>query len=290
MIARATFRKLPAASAVWLLVVSFVLASAASDWPQFRGLNHDAISSDRITTNWTGTVTNPIWRILLPNALCSLVVSEGKVYTQAIRTVDGSPREVCVALNTTNAAEVWATPLDDASYPHGGVGYDDGPRSTPAVADGAVFVLTSYLKLYRLNPASGAVVWRKDLVAEFGSQAIAWQNAASPLIANGLIYLNASTPANSLMALRTSDGSVAWRAQNEGLSHSTPVLATIHGVPQVIFATQQGLIAVNPANGTLLWRASYPFPYTISLAASPVVWEDVVFIVGGRAYGMGSVA
>jgi outer membrane protein assembly factor BamB len=105
-----------------------------------------------------------------------------------------------------------------------------------------------------------------------------------------LIYLNASTPANSLMALQTSDGSVAWRAQNEGLSHSTPVLATIHGVPQVIFATQQGLISVNPANGSLLWRVNYPFPYTISLAASPVVWEDVVFIVGGRAYGMGSVA
>jgi outer membrane protein assembly factor BamB len=122
MIACATFRKRPEESAVWLLVVSFAFASAGSDWPQFRGLNHDAISPDRITANWTGTVTNPIWRILLPNALCSLVVSEGKVYTQAKRTIDGARREVCVALSATNGTELWATALDDAYYPDGGVG------------------------------------------------------------------------------------------------------------------------------------------------------------------------
>ena len=270
------------------MLLSFTCA--ATDWPQFRGVNHDGISSDRIITNWSGTVTNPVWRVPVSNALCSLVVSGGRVYTQAIRNVGGQPREVCVALSATDGAELWATPLDDASYPHGGVGYDDGPRSTPAVADGGVFVITSYLKVYRLDPVTGAEVWQKDLVALYGSVVIAWQNAASPLIANGLIYLNASTSANSLMALRTSDGSLAWRLQNEGLSHATPVLATIHGVPQVIFATQQGVISVNPSNGSMLWRASYPFSYSTSLAASPVVWDDVVFVVGGRAYGMASVA
>ncbi|HMJ66178.1 MAG TPA: PQQ-binding-like beta-propeller repeat protein, partial [Candidatus Binatia bacterium] len=263
---------------------------AGADWPQFRGINHDGISPDRIITNWTGAVTNPVWRIPLTNALCSLVVSGGKVYTQTIRPVQGVPREICVALSATNGAELWATSLDNASYPSGGVGYDDGPRSTPAVADGGIFVLTSYLKLYRLNPTNGAVVWQKDLQSLYGAVVIAWQNAASPLIANGLIYLNASTSSNSLMALRTTDGSLVWRAQNAGLTHSTPVLATIHGVPQVIFATQQGVISVDPNNGTLFWRATYPFSYSTSIGASPVVWDDVVFVTGARAYGMGSVA
>jgi outer membrane protein assembly factor BamB len=288
MVADATFRKLPGASAVWLLLFSLSFTHAAADWPQFRGVNHDAISTDRIITNWTGAVTNPVWRIPLTNALCSLVVSDGKVYTQAIRTVRDEAKEVCVALSTTNGVELWATPLDDAYYPNGGVGYDDGPRSTPAVADGGVFVLTSYLKLYRLDPVNGAVVWRKDLPSEYNSVEIAWQNAASPLMANGLIYLNASAPFASLMALRASDGSLAWRAQDAGLTHSTPLLATIHGVPQVIFATQQGLMSVSPDNGNLLWRAYYPFPYSTSLAPSPVVWDDVVFIAGARLrYGFG---
>ncbi|MCI0745440.1 MAG: PQQ-like beta-propeller repeat protein [Verrucomicrobia subdivision 3 bacterium] len=253
-------------------------------------MNHDGISTDRIVTNWTGAVTNPVWRIRLTNALCSLVVSGGKVYTQTTRPVGGQPKEICVALSATNGVELWAAPLDDASYPHGGVGYDDGPRSTPAVADGGVFVLTSYLKLYRLDPATGSVVWQKDLPSLYGAVVIPWQNAASPLIGNGLIYLNASTSSESLMALRTSDGSLAWRAQTAGLTHSTPVLATIHGVPQVIFATHQGVTSVNPTNGDLLWRASYPFFYNTSLAPSPVVWQDIVFIAAARAYAMGSVA
>jgi outer membrane protein assembly factor BamB len=290
MVADGPFRKIPGASGVCLLLMLLGFTCAATDWPQFRGVNHDGISTDRITTNWTGSVTNPVWRVSASNALCSLVVSGGKVYTQAIRNVGGQPREVCVALSATNGVELWATPLDDADYPHGGVGYDDGPRSTPAVADGGVFIITSYLKVYRLDPATGAVVWQKDLVALYGSVVIAWQNAASPLVANGLLYLNASTSSQSLMALRTSDGSLAWRSQNEGLSHATPVLATIHGVPQVIFATQQGVVSLHPTNGNMLWRIGYPFQYNTSLAASPVVWEDVVFVVGGRAYGMASVA
>lgn len=289
MAARGTFRKVPGGS-IWLLFIASNFACAGADWPQFRGLNHDAISTDRIVTNWTGAVTNAVWRVPATNALCSLVISDGKVYTQAIRNVEGEAKEVCVALNATNGVELWATPLDDASYPHGGVGYDDGPRSTPAVADGGVFVLTSYLKLYRLAPENGAVVWRKDLPSEYNSFEIAWQNAASPLIANGLIYLNASAPFASLMALRTTNGSLAWRAQDAGLTHSTPVLSTIHGVPQVIFATAQGVMSVNPENGNLLWRAHYPFTYNTSLAASPVVSDDVVFVVGGRAYGMASAA
>jgi len=290
MVADGPFRKTPGARSVWFLLTLLGFTCAASDWPQFRGAAHDGISDDRIITNWTGTVTNSVWSKPLANALCSLVVSDGKVYTQAIRNIDGQPREVCVALSAANGVELWATPLDNADYPHGGVGFDDGPRSTPAVADGGVFVITSYLKVFCLDPVTGAVVWQKDLVALYGSVVIPWQNAASPLIANGLLYLNASTSSQSLMALRSSDGSLAWRAQNEGLSHATPVLATIHGVLQVIFATQQGVISVNPNNGNLFWRAGYPFQYSTSLAASPVVSDDVVFVVGGRAYGMASVA
>jgi outer membrane protein assembly factor BamB len=290
MVAEGTFLKVPWASSVWLLLIASIFTCAGWEWPQFRGVNHDGISTDRIITDWTGAVTNPVWRVPLTNALCSLVVNGGRVYTQTIRPVQDLPKEICVALSATNGVELWATPLDNASYPNGGVGYDDGPRSTPAVAEGGVFVLTSYLKLYRLNATNGAVVWQKDLQSLYGSVVIPWQNAASPLIANGLIYLNANTRSNSLMAFRTTDGSLAWRAQNDGLTHSTPLLATIHGVPQVIFATQQGVISVDPNGGNLLWRANYPFLYSTSLGASPVVWDDVVFITGARVYGMGSVA
>src|SRR5260370_11136668 len=90
------------------------------------------------------------------------------------------------------------------------------------------------------------------------------------------------------MALSTNDGTVVWRSQDDALTPSTPVLATIHGVRQLIFATQSGLASLDPLTGGLLWRFAYPFNFAIALGSSPVVWQDMVFAGGAHAYGMGS--
>ena len=141
-------------------------------------------------------MTNPVWRVPLTNCLGSLTVGEGRVFTQTRWMTNGLDREGCVALNATNGAELWRRDLDDAYYPESGVGYDDGPRTTPVVDGNSVFVLSSYLKLFRLNRTNGAVIWMRDLVNDYGSTVIQWQNGASPVIENGLIYLNANCGSN----------------------------------------------------------------------------------------------
>ncbi len=264
------------------------LAVAGADWPQYRGPNHNGVSTDHLNTQWTGSVTNPLWLVSFTNGLGSFSVSGARAFTQVRRTTNDLEKEFCVALSSASGTELWATMVDDGDYPDFGVGFtDDGPRTTPAVDGDSVYVLSSYIKLYRLNAASGAVIWQKDLRAIYGGEVIAWQNAASPLIEDGLIFVNANCGTSTLMALRTSDGEPAWRSQNEAMTHATPVLATIHGVRQVIFATQSGLVSLNPQTGNLVWRFDYPFSYTTSLAASPAVDGDMVFVTG--FYGMGSV-
>jgi outer membrane protein assembly factor BamB len=64
------------------------------------------------------------------------------------------------------------------------------------------------------------------------------------------------------------------------------VPATIHGVRQIVFFTQSGLVSLD-AEGRELWR--YPFPYQISTAASPVVWQDMVYCSAGYGVGAGAV-
>jgi outer membrane protein assembly factor BamB len=266
-----------------LALFLFPFRGSCGDWLQFRGPTHDGISTERIKTNWTGL--NPTWLVPVPNSLCGFVVSGGRAFTQVNREINLQPKEVCVALDITNGAELWATVLDDANYPDGFVGYDDGPRTTPSFDNGSVYVLTSYLKLYRLNATNGAVIWQKDLLALYGGTVIRFQNAASPLIDSGLIYLNANCGSSNLMALRTSDGSVAWRVENESMTHSTPVLATLFGVRQLVFATGSGLISLDPLTGARLWRFNYPFTFNsfYSLAVSPVVHRDMVFMSGTRS-------
>jgi len=156
------------------------------------------------------------------------------------------------------------------------------------VDNGVVYVLTSYLNLYKLDATNGSVIWQNDLRAIYGGDVIAWQNAASPVLENGLIYLNANCGTSTLMALRASDGSQAWASQDEAMTHSTPVLATIQGVRQVIFATQSGLVSLNPLTGARLWQTNYPFSYSTSLAVSPVVYSNMIYICGAQVYDMGS--
>jgi outer membrane protein assembly factor BamB len=262
------------------------IAFAVADWSQYRGANHDGVSHDRLNKQWSGSVTNPLWRVPVTNGLSSLAIGADAAFTQIRRDLDDR-KEVCVALSLADGSEIWSTVVGDALY-SGGVGPDDGPRSTPSVDNDSVYVLSSYLILYRLNASNGSVIWATNLLAGFGGHNIAWENAASPLLEDGLIYVNANCAGPSLMAFRASDGTLAWRSQNEALTHSTPVLATIQGVRQVIFATQSGLVSLNPQNGSLLWKSAYPFFYSTSLAASPVVWEEMVFICGAHGYGMGS--
>jgi hypothetical protein len=272
-----------------LLPLCLISSTSASDWPQYHGPNHDGISLDRLNKQWSGAVTNPIWRIPLTNCLGSMVVSGGRLFTQTRRLTNGFDREVCVALDAASGAELWADALDNALYPESGVGYDDGPRTTPAVDGSSVFLVTSYLKLFRLNVTNGAIVWQRDLVSSLGGVVLPWQHCASPVIENGLIFVNINSSSSSLMALHTSDGSVAWRTQNDRGTHSTPTLATIQGVRQIIFATQTGLVSLDPPTGNFLWRTTYPFSYGTSLSVSPVVDQDMVFICGAHSYGMGSV-
>lgn len=187
--------------------MGWIHCASATEWPQYRGANHDAVSPDRILKQWTGTATNAVWRVTLGAGYSSFAAAQGKAVTQVYR----SSRETCIALSLTNGTELWARNVDSgASY-----GGYTGPRSTPTVVSNSVYVLTSNLKLLRLNVTNGLVVWSNNLVSAYGAQNISWASSASPLVENGLIFVNLSTGNRSLAAFRTSDGSLAWRGEND---------------------------------------------------------------------------
>src|SRR5262245_52970557 len=113
--------------------------SQAVDWPQYRGPNHDGVSFETIRTNWAEEVPRQVWKVALDPALSSFAISGGKAFTQVRRNLGGQEQEFCVALDADTGRELWATPVGIASYPNGGVGPDDGPRSTPSVDGDRVF-------------------------------------------------------------------------------------------------------------------------------------------------------
>jgi hypothetical protein len=68
-----------------------VIVATAADWPQYRGSNHDGVSSDRINKQWSGSVT--IHWLVLSNGVCSFAVSAGQAFTQVFQTNNGLEME-----------------------------------------------------------------------------------------------------------------------------------------------------------------------------------------------------
>ncbi len=281
----------------FLAVAAALLAAgsshaASSGWPFYRGPLGNGSTPETVSTAAIKT-PKELWKVPTTAGFSSFSIADGKAFTVVKRDADGVPTETVVALDAATGKELWAAPLKVAKYQGGGDEGEsgnnggDGPRSTPTYANGKVVVMGANLDLWCFDATSGKTAWQKDVVKDFGGQNIAWSNAASPLVEDGTVYFAGGGRGQSLVALNLSNGSVVWKTGDEKMTHATPTPATIHGVRQVIFFTQSGLVACDAKKGTELWR--YKFPYRISTAASPIVYNDMVYCAAGYGVGMGCV-
>ena len=276
-----------------LLASSVALQLHAVDWPQYRGPNGNGTSPEKIVLSM-GNAPRQLWKVPSDSGFSSFAVAGGRAFTISLKEAEGEKQETLMAYDAKTGKELWSVPLnlpnydgtqDDAGTPDNKGG--SGPRSTPTTDGVNVYVLTSQLVVSCFDAATGKPVWSHDLMKEFAGRNIHWKNAASPLGEGNLLYVAGGGPGQSLIAFNRKDGSVAWKAFDELITHATPIATTILGQRQIIFFLQSGLLAVEPLTGKELWR--YKFPYKVSTAASPVVDGDIVYCSAGYGVGCGAV-
>jgi outer membrane protein assembly factor BamB len=277
---------------VWGL---FAGVAAHADWPNYRGPSGNGIAGEVLAAkSWPADGPKKQWTAAAESGFSSFSVGGGKAITLVRREIDGNPMEVCVAFDAASGKELWAKELWLSNQYDGGgnAGTEtnkggDGPRSTPVIDGERVYVIDANLKVFALSLADGSQVWKRDLVKEHKGNVIKWQNAASPLLHGDRLFLAGGGAGEALLALSKETGKTLWKVEDDAMTHATPILAELHGVTQVIFFTQKGLVAVVPESGAVLWR--HAFPFKVSTAASPVVWEDVVYCSAGYGVGAGAV-
>ena len=265
----------------------------AADWSQYRGANQDGIAAEKTALNWPASGPKVLWKVPTPLGFSCFAVADGKAFTQIVRDIGGAPKEVCLALDAATGKELWAAEMGPGTFDKGGDSGTpenkggNGPRSTPAVSDGKVYVFTQDLVLLCFDAQTGKQVWTKDLTKEHAGRNIKpWRNAASPVIDGNLIFLAGGGPGQSLLGMDKATGKTVWKAHDEIITHSSPVVATILGVRQVIFFVKSGLLSVALKDGSELWR--FPFEFKTATAISPVVGGDIVFCSAG--YNIGGAA
>jgi len=292
MTMKQTFSDLPALSILGFF--AFSLSLSAADWPAYRGPNGDGISGEiGFAKSWPASGPKVAWKVPTSLGFSSFTVSAGKAFTIIAKNIEGADQEVVMALDANTGRGLWGAPIGIAKYDGGGNSGapdnkgGDGPRSTPTVDGNRVYAISANLGVFCLDAVTGKVIWKRDIIREHAGVNIHWKSAASPVIDGNLLFLAGGGPGQALLALDKTTGKTVWKGQDDKMTHSTPTLATILGVRQLIFFTQEGLVAVAPTTGYALWR--YKFPFKTSTAASPVVCSDIVYCSAGYDVGAGAV-
>lgn len=271
---------------------STAAASGPTEWPSFRGPKTDGTAPVLPVADASKVKLNKRWKVETPKGFGSFAVAGAKAYTIITRDVEGNNSEVLIALDVKSGKELWAQPLTIVKYDGGGDSGTpsnkggDGPRSTPIVNDGKVYVIDANLGVYAFDATSGKEVWKRDVMKDNSGVQIKWQNAASPVIDGEILLMCGGGPGQALLGLNKKTGEIVWKGEDDRMTHATPVIADILGVHQCIFFTQKGLVAVDPQKGNVIWRGDFPFK--VSTAASPVVYEDVVYCSAGYGVGAGA--
>lgn len=267
--------------------------TAPVEWGNFRGPNNNGSVAAPKVANWKTSRIKTLWKTETPSGFSSFAVAGGKAFTIITGENDGNTGEVLLALDVRTGKEVWSKPLTVINKYDGGGDSGaadnkggDGPRSTPVVNGDKVYAIDANLGVFCFEAATGKPVWNLDVMKDNAGVQIKWQNAASPVIDGDILMMCGGGEGQALLGINKNTGKIVWKGENDRMTHATPVVADIHGVHQCIFFTQVGLVAVNPPDGKIIWRA--PFPFKVSTAASPVVYEDVVYCSAGYGVGAGA--
>ena len=218
-------------------------AVVTAEWPGFRGPNRDGIVAGvSIATDWSQSPPVEIWRKPIGPGWSSFAVQGGLIYTQEQR----GEEEFVTAYKAATGELVWHH-ADRARFfeSNGGA----GPRATPTLAQGRVYTLGATGILNVLDAGTGQRFWSRNVTADTKRPVPIWGLSASPVVTQGLVIVYAGR----LAAYEAATGNLKWLSESEGDSYSSPQLATIAGVDQVLILTAQGAASLDPASGAQNW-------------------------------------
>jgi outer membrane protein assembly factor BamB len=247
----------------------------ASDWPQFLGPTRDGIyPGNDVASSWPKDGPPLIWQKNVGQGFSGPAVASGRV-VMFHRLAD---KETVECLDSNSGKPIWS--FDYPTKYRDDFGFDEGPRATPAIADGRVYTYGAEGMLHCIDFERGSMIWSKNVKAEARAAKGFFGIACSPLVEGDAVLLNAGgRDGAGIIAFDKKDGKVLWKATNDEASYSSPTAATVNGKRFAFVLTRANLVALDPATGSVFFQ--YPFrpPINASVtAATPLVIGDSVFI------------
>jgi len=220
------------------------------DWPQFRGPNRDGLSP------WLPkdlSAVRVVWTKRLTGAGLSGLAATERCVVVADRDLEDRD-DLFRCLDAATGEELWKL-----QYPApGDLDYGNSPRATPLIHEGKVYLLGAFGTLHCVELAGGRVLWKKQLVHEFGAKLPTWGTCASPVIIDDKLIVNPGAAQASLAALDPDSGDVRWKAPGGPAAYASFLVATLGGVRQIVGYDAASANGWDLQSGKRLWRLVPP--------------------------------
>jgi outer membrane protein assembly factor BamB len=103
----------------------------------------------------------------------------------------------------------------------------------------------------------------------------------SPLIVDNICIAHVGTKDNGeVLALDLNSGNEKWKWAGDGPSYASPALMMFDGKKTILVQTEKNLIALNLADGKLLWQLATPVQQRFYNCSSPYIDGETIYITG----------
>lgn len=186
----------------------------------------------------------------------------------------GKERVHC--LDAATGKEIWKYEYE---CPYA-ISYPAGPRATPTVADGKVYVLGAEGNLHCLNTQTGKVVWSKELKKDYKCDSPIWGFCAHPLIDGNKLICVVGGEGSTAVAFDKDNGKELWRAiEARHSGYCPPTIIEAAKTRQLLIWDANKLNSLNPETGKKLWSFDLAPQYDMAITA-PRQAGDLLFASG----------
>jgi outer membrane protein assembly factor BamB len=259
----------------------------AADWPEFRGSNAQGQSeATNLPLIWSPT-SHIAWKATVAGVgWSSPVVIGNRIFLTSALPVGGTEDPKAdrslhaMALDAATGKPVWDVEIFTAAAPRAHR-KNSHASPTPIYENGKLYVHFGHLGTACLDAATGTANWATQ---EFAYSPV-HGNGSSPVLFEDLLIFSADADKDpKVIALDKTTGKQRWAFARESeakkkFSFCTPLLIDVNGQKQLITPGSGVVNALNPKDGTEIWRCNYDQGY--SVVPRPIYAHGMIYLSSG---------
>lgn len=289
------------------LLIPFLMASLlipalvqAETWPQFRGVTGSGISTEKnLPAKWSEQA-GLLWSVALPGRANSSPAVTAQRIDLTTKTDDNGLW--IISLDRKSGQEIRKVKVGSGSLsapgPRNLWAHRHNPATPSPIADEQnIWAFFGSGLLVCLDAESGKIVWKQDLVKDYGPYDITFGMGSTPRLWGDLLIVNCMTKGPSyVVAFDKQTGKEVWKvdrklpAQKDGAdAYSTPTIFQNGDKTELLVSGSDHVNAYDPQTGKQVWIAGgldIPSPFG-RIIASPVADSNLVIATSGNPGGGG---